>query len=38
VSRSIAQYYGGNPCFNNYTDMIDAIQQFIPNTQASAEP
>jgi xylan 1,4-beta-xylosidase len=34
-SYDIAHYYGGNPCFNNYTDIVDAIQQFVPNTQVA---
>jgi beta-D-xylosidase 4 len=32
LSKSIALYYGGNPCFNEYWNAVDAVQSVIPHT------
>ena len=32
LSKSMAGYYGGNSCGNAFTNMVDAVQQYVPNT------
>jgi len=32
LSKAVAGYYGGNTCDNKYTNMVDAIQQYVSNT------
>ena len=32
LSRAVAGYYGGNSCGNQFSNMVDAIQAYIPNT------
>eukprot|EP00756_Hemistasia_phaeocysticola_P047947 Hpha_TRINITY_DN22398_c0_g1::TRINITY_DN22398_c0_g1_i1::g.177853::m.177853/K15920/XYL4; beta-D-xylosidase 4 len=32
LSKDMAGYYGGNSCNNVFSNMVDAIQQYVPNT------
>lgn len=32
LSKAIATYYGGTPCFNAYWNAVDAVQQYISDT------
>lgn len=32
LSQAIALYYGGTPCDGKYFNLVDAVQQYVPNT------